>query len=141
LPLENKTSDIQNKLVMPNTVEKIKAKKVLIVEDEGDMCLLLNILLNGKEMELDHVKNLTAAEEYLQKEQPTVIILDNNLPDGFGVDFVSFIKKKYPSIKIIMISGFDTSVKDVALDNGADVFLEKPFTKDQLYSSIKQLMN
>ena len=31
-----------------------KAKKVLIVEDEGDMCLLLNILLNGKEMELDH---------------------------------------------------------------------------------------
>ncbi|HEX8331356.1 MAG TPA: response regulator [Segetibacter sp.] len=126
---------------MPNTVEKIKAKKVLIVEDEGDMCLLLNILLNGKEMELDHVKNLTAAEEYLQKEQPTVIILDNNLPDGFGVDFVSFIKKKYPSIKIIMISGFDTSVKDVALDNGADVFLEKPFTKDQLYSSIKQLMN
>ena len=126
---------------MPNTVEKIKAKKVLIVEDEGDMCLLLNILLNGKEMELDHVINLTAAEEYLQKEQPTVIILDNNLPDGFGVDFVSFIKKKYPSIKIIMISGFDTSVKDVALDNGADVFLEKPFTKDQLYSSIKQLMN
>jgi DNA-binding response OmpR family regulator len=126
---------------MPNTLEKNKAKKVLIVEDEGDMCLLLNILLNGKEMELDHVKNLTAAEEYLQKEQPTVIILDNNLPDGFGVDFVSFIKKKYPSIKIIMISGFDTSVKDVALDNGADVFLEKPFTKDQLYSSIKQLMN
>jgi DNA-binding response OmpR family regulator len=126
---------------MPTTLEKTKVKKVLIVEDEGDMCLLLNILLNGKEMELDHVKNLTAAEEYLEKEQPTVIILDNNLPDGFGVDFVSFIKKKYPSIKIIMISGFDTSVKDVALDNGADVFLEKPFTKDQLYSSIKQLMN
>jgi DNA-binding response OmpR family regulator len=126
---------------MPNTLEKQPVKKVLIVEDEGDMCLLLNILLNGKDMELDHVKNLTAAEEYLVKEQPTVIILDNNLPDGFGVDFVSFIKKKYPAIKIIMISGFDTSVKDVALDNGADVFLEKPFTKDQLYNSIKQLMN
>ena len=125
---------------MPNTLET-KTKKVLIVEDEGDMCLLLNILLNGKDMELDHVKNLTAAEEYLEKEQPTVIILDNNLPDGFGVDFVSFLKKKYPAIKIIMISGFDTSVKDVALDNGADVFLEKPFTKDQLYNSIKQLMN
>lgn len=126
---------------MPTTLDKSKVKKVLIVEDEGDMCLLLNILLNGKEMELDHVKNLTAAEEYLQNEQPTVIILDNNLPDGFGVDFVSFVKKKYPSIKIIMISGFDTSVKDVALDNGADAFLEKPFTRDQLYNSIKQLMN
>ncbi len=118
-----------------------KAKKVLIIEDEGDMCLLLNIMLNGKEMNLEHVKNLSAAEEYLQKEQPAVVILDNKLPDGFGIDFISFIKKNYPSIKIIMISGFDGSAKDVALENGADIFLEKPFTRDQLYQSIKELVH
>ena len=118
-----------------------QAKKVLIVEDEGDMCLLLNILLNSDEMELDHVQNLVAADEYLQKEVPSVIILDNKLPDGFGVDFISYIKKKYPSVRIIMISGFDASARDVALENGADIFLEKPFTRDQLYSSIKKLMN
>ena len=123
------------------TLEGTKAKKVLIIEDEGDMCLLLNIMLTGKEMELDHVKSLASAEEYLQKEQPSVVILDNKLPDGFGVDFISFLKKNYPSIKIIMISGFDASAKDVALDNGADIYLEKPFTKDQLYASIKSLMN
>jgi len=70
-----------------------KASKVLIVEDEGDMCLLLNILLNGDEMELDHVQNLLAADEYLQNEQPSVIILDNKLPDGYGIDFISYIKK------------------------------------------------
>ena len=46
-----------------STSETTKAKKVLIIEDEGDMCLLLNIMLNGKEMELDHVKNLKTAEE------------------------------------------------------------------------------
>ena len=40
------------------TVQKNKTKKVLIIEDEGDMCLLLNIMLTGKEMELDHVKSL-----------------------------------------------------------------------------------
>jgi DNA-binding response OmpR family regulator len=118
-----------------------QAKKVLIVEDEGDMCLLLNILLNSDEMELDHVQNLVAADEYLQKEVPSVIILDNKLPDGFGVDFISYIKKKYPTVRIIMISGFDASARDVALENGADIFLEKPFTRDQLYSSIKKLMN
>ena len=127
---------------MPKTgLQNTKAKKVLIVEDEGDMCLLLNILLNGKEMELDHVKNLSAAEEYLQNEQPSVIILDNKLPDGFGLDLIPSLKKKYPSIKIIMISGFDASAKDVALESGADVFLEKPFTRDQLYQSIKGLLN
>ncbi len=124
-----------------NAAQHTKPKKVLIIEDEGDMCLLLNILLNGKEMELDHVKDILSAEEYLQKEVPNVIILDNKLPDGYGVDFISYIKKNYPSAKIIMISGFDKSAKDVALENGADVYLEKPFTRDQLYQSIKGLLS
>ena len=122
-------------------LQNTKTKKILIVEDEGDMCLLLNILLNGKEMELDHVKNLSAAEEYLQTEQPSVIILDNKLPDGFGLDLIPFLKKQYPAIKIIMISGFDAAARDVALESGADVFLQKPFTKDQLWQSVKTLTN
>jgi two-component system, OmpR family, response regulator len=123
-----------------NSLQSTKLQKVLIIEDEGDMCLLLNIILNGKEMELDHVKNLAKAEEYLQQQQPSVILLDNKLPDGFGVDFIPFLKKNYPSVKIIMISGFDGAAKDVALENGADVYLEKPFTKDQLYQAIKGQM-
>jgi two-component system, OmpR family, response regulator len=123
------------------TLQQTTLKKVLIIEDEGDMCLLLNIMLNGKEMELDHVKNLTAAEEYLQNEKPSVVILDNKLPDGFGIDYIAQIKKHYPSIKIIMISGYDGAAKDVALENGADIYLEKPFTKDQLYNSLKELLN
>lgn len=115
-------------------------KKVLIIEDEGDMCLLLNIMLNGKEMELDHVKDLQTAEEYLQKEKPAVVILDNKLPDGFGIDFITYIKKNYPGPRIIMISGYDGAAKDVALFNGADIYLEKPFTRDQLYNAIKGLL-
>lgn len=117
----------------------LQPRKVLIIEDEGDMCLLLNIMLNGKEMELDHVKNLATAEEYLQNGEPAVVILDNKLPDGFGIDFISHIKKNHPAVKIIMISGYDGAAKDVALDNGADLFLEKPFTRDQLYEAIKSL--
>jgi len=123
------------------TLQSKATKKVLIIEDEGEMCLLLNILLGEEELVLNHVNNILDAYEYLKKERPSVIILDNKLPDGFGVDFISYIKENYPSIKIIMISGFDASVKDVALENGADFFLEKPFTKDQLFRSIKTLLN
>jgi two-component system OmpR family response regulator len=125
---------------MPASKPRPKAKKVLIIEDEGDMCLLLNIMLNGKDMELDHVKNLASAEEYLQNEQPQVIILDNKLPDGFGLDFLPLLRKSHPASKIIMISGFDGSARDAALESGASIFLEKPFTRDQLYQSIRQLM-
>lgn len=122
---------------MPNA----KEKKVLIIEDEGDMCLLLNLILDGEEFELDHVQTLLAADEYLQKESPAIIILDNKLPDGFGIDFITYIKQKYPAIKIIMISGFDAAAKDVALENGADIYLEKPFTRAQIYQSIEILLN
>ena len=126
---------------MSNVTAPLKntAKKVLVIEDEGEIGLLLNIILNEKDFELDYVKDLSSADEYLQKEQPSVIILDNKLPDGFGVDFISYIKKKYSAIKIIMISGF-ASAKDVALENGADMFFEKPFSKDELYNSIDKLL-
>ena len=46
------------------------AKKVLVVEDEGEMGLLLNMMLNEKKFELDYVNNLMSADEYLQKEEP-----------------------------------------------------------------------
>lgn len=123
------------------TTATTKAKKVLIVEDEGDMCLLLNIILNNEEIELDHVHNLAAAEAYLKTEQPQLVLLDNKLPDGFGVDFIPLVKKNYPSIKVAMISGFDGAAKDVALDNGADTFIQKPFTREQLSSTVKALMS
>ena len=126
---------------MSNTTAPSKktAKKVLVIEDEGEIGLLLNIILNENDFELDYVKDLSSADEYLEKEQPSVIILDNKLPDGFGVDFISYIKKKYSAIKIIMISGF-ASVKDVALANGADIFFEKPFSKDELNKSLNRLV-
>ena len=116
-------------------------KKLLIVEDEPDMCLLLNILLEGKDIKLDHVKSLSSATSYLASHQPSVVILDNKLPDGFGVDYLPGLKKTYPDLKIIMISGFAGAVKDLALDNGADIFLNKPFTRDQIYSSIQELLH
>ena len=123
------------------TVQTGTSQKILIIEDEGEMCLVLNILLSDENIELDHVKNLSAAEEYLSNEVPSLIILDNKLPDGYGVDYIAYVKKKYPSIKIIMITGFDASAKDVAMENGADLFLEKPFTKQEFLAAIKSLLN
>jgi two-component system OmpR family response regulator len=122
-------------------VQTRTSQKILIVEDEGEMCLVLNILLSDENIELDHVKNLSAAEEYLSNEVPSLIILDNKLPDGYGVDYIAYVKKKYPSVKIIMITGFDASAKDVAMENGADLFLEKPFTKQEFLAAIKSLLN
>ena len=126
---------------MKPTTAKAAPKKVLIVEDEGDLCLLLNILLDGKGMEVEHVQSLAKAEEFLQQEQPTLVLLDNRLPDGFGIDFISIIKNQHPSTKRIMISGVYAAASDVAIENGADVFLKKPFTRAELFKSVNDVLN
>jgi two-component system OmpR family response regulator len=127
---------------MPVTATEPQLKKILIIEDEGDICLLLNIILKKDEIDLEHVRTISAATEYLATEKPNLILLDNKLPDGFGVDFIDHIRSNHPEIKILMISGFHASaVKDVALFAGADGFLEKPFTREQVYASVQTLLN
>ncbi|MDP4149383.1 MAG: response regulator [Bacteroidota bacterium] len=121
--------------------DPIDVKDILIIEDEGEMCLLLNLILDDKDINLNHVKTLAAAKQYLEKANPSLVLLDNRLPDGFGLDFISYLKQHDPSIKIIMISGIDLAAQDVALENGADIFLPKPFTKRQLQDSIRRLLN
>ena len=123
------------------TVTKTKkAKKMLVIEDQGEMCLILDLILSDRKFESEYVNNLLDADEYLQKNKPSLMFLDNKLPDGYGVDFISYVKKKYPKIKIIMISGFGTA-RDVALENGADVFLEKPFSLDNVNQAIDQVLS
>ncbi|HKC35062.1 MAG TPA: response regulator [Chitinophagaceae bacterium] len=116
-----------------------QAKKILVVEDQGETCLALDLILSDRKFELDYVNNLLDADEYLSKNKPSMIILDNKLPDGFGVDFISYVKKKYPKIKIIMISGFSTA-RDVAMENGADAFLEKPFSMENVNDAIDKVL-
>jgi len=122
------------------TMTKTKrAKKMLVVEDQGETCLLLDLILSERNFELDYVNNLLDADEWLSKNKPSAIILDNKLPDGFGVDFISYVKSKYPGIKIIMISGFG-SARDVAMNNGADYFLEKPFSLQNVNDAIDTVL-
>ena len=119
-----------------STMTKTKrAKKMLVVEDQGEMCLILDLILSERKLESDYVNNLLDADEYMEKNKPSLIILDNQLPDGYGVDFITYAKKKYPATKIIMISGYSTA-RDIAMNNGADYFLEKPFSLQNVNDAI-----
>lgn len=116
-------------------------RNVLLIEDEGEMCLLLNLILDHEDLTIEHVKTLAAANAYLEKKLPALILLDNRLPDGYGLDYIGHLKKHYPWIKIIVISGVDAAAADFALEVGADAFLSKPFTKARLLASVNALIN
>lgn len=140
----NFSTAVTNKLTK-NDMSKTAAqkhketKKILVVDDEGQMGLVLDMILDESKFQLDYVNSLVTADEYLKKQQPSLVILDNKLPDGYGIDFIVYIKNKYPSIKIIMISGFGLA-RDAALANGADDFFEKPFALDEFNEAINRLL-
>jgi len=126
---------------MPKTLKEkpgIASKKVLVVDDEGQIGLVLDMILNDRNYQLDYVSSLLSADEYLKNQLPSLVILDNKLPDGYGVDFLIYLRKKYPALKIIMISGFGTA-RDVAIENGADAFFEKPFPLDEFNDAVVRL--
>ncbi len=116
--------------------------KVLIIDDETDICYLLSTLLKQKNLDSDYVNTLTDAALALKKDTPEIIFLDNHLPDGLGMNFIEYIKSHYPSIKIVMITAHDTFAdRQRAMKEGADYFIGKPFTRDMIYQTVDQLLN
>jgi len=109
-----------------------REKKLLIIDDEMDACLLMARLFRSKFAFIECAYSL---EEALQKAQvtlPDVILLDNNLPDGYGIEYINAfrnIKNNHP-MEVVMISAIDISAE--ALAAGADYFICKPISRKDL---------
>ena len=130
----------QNLFIMDNKTFNSKKMNILIIEDEGDISLILNLMLKKEDVEIEHVTTLANAATFLKGQSPDIVIIDNQLPDGLGLEYIKEIKNSYPLIKIIMITGnTDTTDKATALQNGADIFLAKPFTKEQIQKSLENI--
>lgn len=120
----------------------VKSHKALIVEDDLDICYLVSGILKQKNLDYNYVNSLSDAVKYLSNNATDILILDNHLPDGLGVDFISYIKKNYPEIHIIMITAHDTQPDRMnALDKGADFFLGKPFTRAAMNATLDNFIH
>ncbi len=121
--------------------QEYRELNALIVEDEIDICFLLTGILRKKNLDTAFVNTLREAEIALNAKTPGILIIDNNLPDGLGIDFIHQIKITHPSIKVIMITANDTvDDKNKAFKAGADFFLGKPFTRDALTKTLDLVM-
>ena len=116
-----------------------KPKKLLVIEDEGDICLVLDIMLSSEDISMDHVNTIAQAKEYLSAKSPDVIVLDNKLPDGLGSEYVQELKTQLPETKVLMISGQENAENEIG--RHADMFLAKPFSKAQMQEALRSLMN
>lgn len=113
----------------------------LIIDDETDIWMLLSRILRKHNFRTYFVNNLEAATKRLLQEVPSIIFLDNHLPDGFGVDFIQFIKTNYPTTKVVMITGHNSQDdRNKAFNEGADMFLSKPFSSEAIRETITSLL-
>ena len=115
--------------------------KVLIVDDELDICYLLSGMLKQRNFHTGFVNTLTDARTTLETDTPSLIFLDNHLPDGFGLDFIPFVKRNYPEVKVIMITAHDSAQdRKTAYDGGVDLFIAKPLNRKLIYDAMDKML-
>ena len=114
--------------------------KLLLVEDNEIIIKGLKYTLEQENYEIDIVKSKEDAEDFLDKNEYDLVILDIMLPDGNGYDLCKYIKKEkeYP---VIFLTAKDEE-KDVVLgfDLGADDYIIKPFRNRELISRIQNVL-
>jgi CheY-like chemotaxis protein len=112
--------------------------KVLIVDDDRTMVSLLKILL---EMDGYEVVNVSIGRQLLEKvriETPDLVLMDVFLADIDGKEILKQLRDStdIANVRVIMTSGMD--VADQCMDAGADAFILKPYTPEQLMKVIQE---
>lgn len=102
-------------------------KKILIIDDERDLCILLRSYLVPLKYEVHIAYTLTEGIQKLEGISPDIIFLDNNLPDGLGWDKVDYIHKNFPAMAINLMSAYRGFPNELN-GNPAIKFLEKPIS-------------
>lgn len=114
--------------------------RILIVEDEKDLCQMIAKSLKESGYEVDIANNGNEAMELLDVENYDLIVLDLNLPEIDGMEILEEFRTFNQDTKIIILSA-RSQIKDKVegLDKGANDYLSKPFHLDELEARIRSL--
>lgn len=99
-------------------------RTLLIVDDEVDVCMLLRRALLKYFRKVECAHTLTDGYALVATFQPDVVLLDNNLPDGYGLEHIAQFKISSKPTRVVMLSAMD--IRQEAMDAGADEFIGKP---------------
>jgi two-component system KDP operon response regulator KdpE len=111
--------------------------RVLVVDDEPQILRALRINLKAREYDVDIAADGAAALTTAARFPPDLVVLDLGLPDMDGVDVIRGLRG-WTSVPIIVLSGrSDSGDKVDALDAGADDFVTKPFSVEELLARMR----
>jgi DNA-binding response OmpR family regulator len=114
-------------------------KSVLIIDDERDLCEVISRALKKEGFEVDCAFSLTEARLKLTVK-PDIVILDNNLPDGSGIEYLQMHPAEFMESYVILITADpSTALQKKAAYEGIQAFLPKPFSIDLMREVMKPL--
>ncbi len=114
------------------------AAKIMVVDDEKQICQNVEKILSKNDYEVIHATSAKEALEKMAKSSFALLISDIVMPGMNGLEFLKLVKKEWPLTKAVMMTAYastDTAVKAIRL--GALDYVSKPFTPDELRSTVE----
>ena len=115
--------------------------KILVVDDDAIVIKSCRRILEAEGFEVTTVPSADEALEKIKNYEFDLLLMDVKMPKHDGIFLMREIKKNWPDIPIIVMSGYPTpeTVADV-LELGATQFIPKPFRPDELIKTIDQVI-
>lgn len=115
-------------------------RHVWIIDDDEEMSRAVGLMLNLLECDTTSFFNVrSAVQTLLTGKMPDLIILDTNLPEVSGLDMLEFLRRRpeWKNLPVVMLSSETAdSIVDKALELGADSYVKKPVTIEELEKAI-----
>ncbi len=113
------------------------SERILVVDDSPDTLEMLRRKLMSKSYEVYTAPDVPKALEILENIPIDLVLTDYKMPKISGLDLIKHIHNNYSKIKVIMLTGYPTIEGAVeAVKVGAEEYLTKPFTDEELFTSI-----
>ncbi len=114
---------------------------ILLVEDDTDIASFIQQGLSEEGYAVDWAIEGEKALEWLDAEQPDLVLLDIRLPGISGIDVLEAIRDRWPALPVMMLTALDAVEDRVkGLRSGADDYLPKPFDFEELLARIEALL-
>jgi two-component system chemotaxis response regulator CheY len=117
---------------------------VWIVDDDDEMSHAVKLMLQLLEFSVKIFRDAkSTARQLMTGDHPDAILLDINMPQVSGIDFLEFLRlrSELKEIPVVMLSSETTDIQvDEAMELGANGFVFKPVTIDELEEALKRAM-
>ncbi|VTY34736.1 Transcriptional regulatory protein BasR [Xylophilus ampelinus] len=114
--------------------------KILVVEDDADLAQALSSALRDQFMVVDVASSLREASELAFAGTYDILVVDRGLPDGDGLSLIEQLRHVHDHTPALVLTAMSDVVERVrSLDYGADDYLAKPFSRDELMARLRAL--